>query len=71
LLFFEYEPTWRDAYDAAVTSGIESYEVEVETKDDFGLDAKIAGEFGRRGFSIGGKYESHIYHRLRAKIDFR
>jgi hypothetical protein len=25
-----------------VTSGIESYEVEVETKDDFGLDAKIA-----------------------------
>ena len=70
LLFFKHEPTWRDAYDAAVTSGVESYEVEVETKDDFGLDAKIAGEFLKRGFSIGGKYESHIYHHLRAKIDF-
>jgi hypothetical protein len=58
----EHEPTWRDAYDAAVTSGIEAYEVEVETKDDFGLDAKIAAEFFRCGFSIGGEFESHIYH---------
>jgi hypothetical protein len=71
LLFFKHEPTWRDAYDAALTSGIESYEAEVETKDDFGLDAKIAGEFFKHGFSIGGKYESHVYYRLRATVDFR
>jgi hypothetical protein len=71
LLFFKTEPTWRDAYDAAVTSGIESYEVEVETKDDFGVDAKIAGEFFKHGFSIGGKYGSHVHYRLKARADFR
>ena len=71
LLFFKHEPTWRDTYDAAVISGIESYEVEVETKDDFGLDAKIAGEFFKHGFSIGGKYGSHVHYRLKARVDFR
>jgi len=71
LLFFKHEPTWRDACDAAVISGIESYEVEVETKDDFGLDAKIAGEFFKHGFSIGGKYGSHVHYRLKARVDFR
>jgi hypothetical protein len=71
LLFFNREPTWGDIYDAAVTSRIESYDVEMEAKDDFGLDGKIAGEFVKHGFDIGGKYQDHVYYRLRARVDFR
>jgi len=71
LLFFRHEPTWIEIYDAAVTSGIESYDVELETKDDFGLDAQIAGEFLKHGFKIGGRYEHHVYHRLKGKVEFR
>jgi hypothetical protein len=70
LLFFWNEPAWREIYDAAVTSAVKEYELEIENKNDYGLSSEIASEFAKKRFSIGGKYESHICYRLKVRVDF-
>ena len=70
LLFFWAEPTWRELYDAAVTSGIEKYDLEIEDKDDHGLTGEVAGKFMEHNFNIGGKYERHLHYHLKVRVDF-
>src|SRR5260370_38348540 len=60
LVFFKHEPTWREVYYSAVSAGIESCDVEVATSDDFGLNAKSAGEIVRLGFNCAGSYANHV-----------
>jgi hypothetical protein len=59
LIWFPYEPLWREVAEARLTSGLKSFQIDVKTTDDFGINAQLNAEILNAGLSAGGSFVEH------------
>jgi hypothetical protein len=61
LVWYEYEPTWKEIAEGRLEHNLQNFELNVEYTDDFGINlgliSKLGGSWG--GLDLGGKFENH------------
>lgn len=58
LIWYAHERTWQGVAKMRLENGLETYALEVDYKDDYGINAKVSGKIADIGFDTGGAYSN-------------
>lgn len=59
LVWFPHEPLWREVAEARLESGLTSFEIEVKSSDDYGVNLGLKAMVQKSGLDIGGEFVKH------------
>ncbi len=59
LAWYWDEKTWQEIAEGRLKYGLQSFELYVEYKDDFGVNANLKSKIVGLGFNLGGEFEDH------------
>lgn len=48
LVWFNHEPTWQAVAEGRARYGLRDFQLQVTSREDFGIDAEVASRIGRR-----------------------
>jgi hypothetical protein len=58
LIWYPHERTWQGVAKMRLKNGLETYALEVDYKDDYGINAKVSAKIADIGFDTGGSYSN-------------
>lgn len=59
LVWYQHEPTWKSIAAGRMSDGLDAFRLNVNYRDNYGVDSKLAAAIESAGLGIGGKFESH------------
>jgi hypothetical protein len=59
LVWLPHEPFWQEVVDARLTSGLLSFDVDVRSLDDYGVNANVKAMIAKSGLEAGGSFVEH------------
>lgn len=59
LVWLPHEPLWQEVVDARLTSGLQSFVLDVKYFDDYGVNARLKALVAKSGFEVGGSFVEH------------
>jgi len=58
LIWYPHERFWQGVTRMCLENGLESYSLEVNYEEDYGINAKVSAKLQKIGFDIGGSYSN-------------
>lgn len=59
LSWYYHEPTWKNIVEGRMEFGMREFSLTIRYSDDFGVDADLAAEVSKLGFSLSGSFQEH------------
>lgn len=59
LVWLPHEPFWQEIVDARLTSGLLSFDMDVRSLDDYGVNASLKAMIAKSGLEAGGAFVEH------------
>lgn len=61
LVWFNYEPTWQAIAEGRTTYGLREFQLQVTSREDFGINADVASKIRQRKvLTIGGGFTQQV-----------
>jgi hypothetical protein len=70
LVWLPQEPLWQTVVRARMESGLSSFELNVESADDYGINGSVKALLLKTGLELGGNFTEHQYTVWRLQGDF-
>lgn len=70
LLWYRFEKTWQTIANARLNFGLQTFDVSIDQKEDFGVDASFANVIRGLNFKLGGEYSDLSSVSLRLSGEF-